>query len=105
MLKWMWQKRGQTWDGGWKKILWFFLGLQAFCTLGDIWVMAVEKNGQEIQASRDFQLLITSAEEKKNLLPMYSQGQAIHIQGLPQAQRAKRMVLHLQINQKHSPGN
>lgn len=30
-------------------------------------------------------------------------GQAIHIQGFPQ--RAKWMVLNLQINEKHSPGN
>lgn len=73
-------KRGQPWDGGWKKILCFFLGLEAFFTHGDIWVMAVEKNEQDIQAARDFQLLITNAEEeKKNLLPMYSQGGKLSI--------------------------
>lgn len=65
---------------------------------------AVEKRGQGIQASRDLQLFFTNAEEEKNLLPMYSQGgQAIHIQRFPQ--RAKRVVLNLQINQKHFPGN
>ena len=49
------------------------MGLEGFCTPGDIWCSW--KKG--IQTSRDFQLLITKAEEKKkNLLPKYSEGGA-----------------------------
>lgn len=64
--------------------------------------------GQDIQASRNFQLLFTNAEEEKKIFCQCiliggGGGQAIHIQGFPQ--RAKWMVLNLQINEKHSPGN
>lgn len=60
-------KRGQTWDDGREKILSFSLGLMVFCTLGDNWVIAVGKNGQDIQASGDFQWWITNADEKKKI--------------------------------------
>lgn len=59
MLKLMWQKWDKRGMVGGKKILSFFLGLQAFCTLGDT------KKGRILKASRDFQLLVTNAEEKK----------------------------------------
>lgn len=59
---------------GGKTLLGFFLNLEKFRTLGDIWVMAVEKNGQDIQASRDFQPMLKT--KKKNLPPMYSHGGA-----------------------------
>lgn len=50
MLKLMWKKGDKGWMVGEKKIFSFFMGLR-------------EKKG--IQTSRDFQLLITKAEEKK----------------------------------------
>lgn len=89
---------------GWwvEKILSFFLGLMAFCTLGDIWVLTVEKMGWIFKLLGIF----SQCWREKNLLPMYSHGGgggAIHIQGIPK--RAEKMVWNLQINQKHSPQN
>lgn len=66
-----------------------------------------EKNGQDIQASTDFQLLITNAEErKKSSANVFSGGggQKLSISS-DSHKRAKRMVLNLQINQKHCPRN
>ena len=82
MLKLMWKKGDKGWMVGEKKNLQLLRGL--------------ERKKKGIQTPRDFQLLITKAEEKKKIFCHILKGgggQAIHIQGFPQ--RAKRMVLNL----------
>lgn len=62
-------------------------------------VMAGGKTGQEIQASRDFQPMLKRKKKSSD-----SHGGKLSM-SRDSPQRTKRMVLNLQINQKHSPGN
>lgn len=100
-------KRGQTCDDGCgKKILSFFLGLEAFCTHGDIWVMAVGKKWAGYSSFYRFSAVDYQCWREKKIFCqcILRGGQKLSISS-DSHKRAKRMVLNLQINQKHCPGN
>lgn len=82
MLKLMWQKGDKSGMVGWKKILSFFLGLEAFCTLGDIWMMQW-KNGRIFKLLEIFSCWLPMLRRKKIFCQCILKGASYPYPGIP----------------------